>query len=226
MHVILLTTKIQMFMFWVDEWQLWRYTQHAPIPRGGKEQWSRCLCSLVVRHPPRENKIWGSNPAFHDWVMPLVLWELPCLTSAITGSVLGLDCLMSVYCDWLRKPVWSATSVSVWQHVQSSKQVHTEDTLFLFLGCSANRKQSPKWDIYQSHTQENLMNSATPRTSSHVTQKKDYSPNYWYWCCNMTFAFVDGHIYSRMFQKLCFYTCERFAQLWYQMMLDEILCMC
>ena len=32
-------------------------------------------------------------------------------------SVLGLVCPVSVYCDWVRWTVWSATSISVWQHI-------------------------------------------------------------------------------------------------------------
>ena len=49
--------------------------------------------------------------------------------SGIIGSVLGLVGLVSVYCDWVRWTVWSATSISVWQHVQLSKQIHQRDTL-------------------------------------------------------------------------------------------------
>ena len=29
------------------------------------------LCGLMVRHPPREGKIWGSNPAFPVRVIPV-----------------------------------------------------------------------------------------------------------------------------------------------------------
>ena len=31
---------------------------------------------------------------------------------------------MLAYCDWVRWKVWSATSISVWQHVQLPEQVH------------------------------------------------------------------------------------------------------
>ena len=45
------------------------------------------------------------------------------------GSALGLVGLVSVYCDWVRWKVWSATSVSVWQYVKLSEQIHPWDTL-------------------------------------------------------------------------------------------------
>ena len=41
----------------------------------------------------------------------------------IIGSVLGLIGPVSVYCDWVRWKVWSATSISVWQHVKLSEQI-------------------------------------------------------------------------------------------------------
>ena len=36
---------------------------------------------------------------------------------------------VSVYCDWVRWKVWSATSIWVWQHVKLSEQIHPWDTL-------------------------------------------------------------------------------------------------
>ena len=35
---------------------------------------------------------------------------------------------MSVYCDWVRSKVWSAASISVWQHVNLSTQIRPWDT--------------------------------------------------------------------------------------------------
>ena len=54
---------------------------------------------------------------------------LPCQAPGIIGSVLGLVGPVSVYCDWVRWKVGSATSISVWQHVKLSKQIHPWDTL-------------------------------------------------------------------------------------------------
>ena len=42
----------------------------------------------------------------------------------VIGSGLGLVGLVSVYCDWVRWKIWPATSISVWQHVKLSEQVH------------------------------------------------------------------------------------------------------
>ena len=38
----------------------------------------------------------------------------------VIGSVLGLVCLVSVYCDCVRWQVSFASSMSVWQHVKFS----------------------------------------------------------------------------------------------------------
>ena len=48
---------------------------------------------------------------------------LPCQAPGIAGSVLKLVSLVSVYCDWVRWKVWSATSISVWQYVKLSDQI-------------------------------------------------------------------------------------------------------
>ena len=86
--------------------------------------------------PPREWKITGSNPAcaeifFRGRVIPvtekLALQWLPCEAHGIIGSVLGL--VGSVSCDWVRWKVWSATSISVWQHIKLSEQIRPWDTL-------------------------------------------------------------------------------------------------
>ena len=64
---------------------------------------------------------------FRGWVTP-VTWKLalqwpPCQAPGVLGSVLGLVLPVSVYCDWVRWKVWSATSVSVWQHIQLSRSI-------------------------------------------------------------------------------------------------------
>ena len=41
----------------------------------------------------------------------------------VIGSVLGLVGTVSAYFDWVRWKAWSATSISVWQHVKLSEQV-------------------------------------------------------------------------------------------------------
>ena len=59
---------------------------------------------------------------------------------------------MSVYCDWVRWKVWSATCISVWQHVKLSEQIRPWDTL----ACC--------WDVKQP-TNNNLFPSSVCSTS-------------------------------------------------------------
>ena len=112
--------------------------------------WLPCdrIVGLVVRCPPRERKIPGSNPAcariFRSRIIPvtskLALQWLPCQAPGIIGSALGLVGPVSVYCDWVRWKVWSATSISVWQHVKLSEQIRPWDTL----ACCWDVKQPTK----------------------------------------------------------------------------------
>ena len=55
-------------------------------------------------------------------------WQ-PCQAPGVIRSVLGLVGPVSVYCDWVRWKLWSATSISVWQHVKLSEQIRPWDTL-------------------------------------------------------------------------------------------------
>ena len=48
---------------------------------------------------------------------------LPYQPPGVIGSALGLVGPVSVYCDWVRWKVVSATSISVWQHIQLSEQI-------------------------------------------------------------------------------------------------------
>ena len=59
----------------------------------------------------------------------LALQWLPCQAPGVIGSALGPVSPVSVYCDWVRWKVWSATSISVWQHVKLSGQIRPWDTL-------------------------------------------------------------------------------------------------
>ena len=52
-------------------------------------------------------------------------WQAP----GVIRSALGLVGPVSVYCDWMRYKVGSATSISVWQHVKLSEQIRPWDTL-------------------------------------------------------------------------------------------------
>ena len=54
---------------------------------------------------------------------------LPCQALGVIGSALALVGPVSVYCDWVRWKVRSATSISVWQHVKLPEQIRPWDTL-------------------------------------------------------------------------------------------------
>ena len=59
----------------------------------------------------------------------LALQWLPCQSSGVFVSALELVGPVSVYCDWVRWKVGSATAISVWQHVKLSEQIRPRDTL-------------------------------------------------------------------------------------------------
>ena len=60
----------------------------------------------------------------------LVLRWLPCQAPGVMGSALGLVSPVSVYSDWVRQKVGSATSFSVWQHVQLSELIRDTQGCF------------------------------------------------------------------------------------------------
>ena len=76
---------------------------------------------------PRERKVPGSNPAFAGiFSGSSHTCDLNTDTPVAPGvirSALGLVGPVSVYCDWVRWKVGSATSISVWQHVKLSVQI-------------------------------------------------------------------------------------------------------
>ena len=59
----------------------------------------------------------------YRWLKNLALQWLPCQAPGVIGSALGLVGPVSVYCDWVRWTVGSATSISVWQHLKLSRSV-------------------------------------------------------------------------------------------------------
>ena len=90
---------------------------------------AHCLFGLMVKASALRVEDLGFNSCFRcgdfaGWVIPvtLALQWLPCQAPGIMGWTLGLVDLVSVYCVWVRYKVWSATFISVWQHVQLSEQ--------------------------------------------------------------------------------------------------------
>ena len=81
----------------------------------------------------------------------ITLQWLPCQAPGVIGSALGLVGPVSVYCDWVRWKVWSATSISVWQHVKLSEQIRPWDAL----ACC--------WDVKQP-TNKQLLRGGTFET--------------------------------------------------------------
>ena len=59
----------------------------------------------------------------------LILQWIPCQAPGVTRLLLALVGPVSVYCDWVRWKVRSATFISVWQHVQLSGQIRPRVTL-------------------------------------------------------------------------------------------------
>ena len=60
----------------------------------------------------------------HTKKQKLVLQWIPYQAPDVIGSALGMVGPMSVYCDWVRQQVRSATPVSWWQHVQLPEQIY------------------------------------------------------------------------------------------------------
>ena len=151
-------TLIQIRWCLVTHWLvgLDRITQHLALA------WTASLAKWL-RRPPRERRIGGSNPAcagiLQGRVIPvtLALQWLPCQAPGVIGSVLGLVSPVSVYCDWVRWKVGSATSLSVWQHLKLPEQICPWDTLAYCwdvkqicpwdtLACCWDVKQICPWD--------------------------------------------------------------------------------
>ena len=116
----------------------------------------------MIRRPPRELKIPGSNPVCtgifsgSSYTNGLRTGTPVATLPSFVGSALVLVGPVLVYCDWVRWKVWSATSISVWQRVKLSEKIRPSDTL----ACC--------WDVKQP-TSKQLF--TTPgRTTPHSTQ--------------------------------------------------------
>ena len=86
------------------------------------------LVGLVVKAFASRAKEPGFESRFsessHTSDLKLALQLLPCQAPGDIGSALGLVGPVSVYCDLVWWKVGSATSISVWQHVKLSEQIH------------------------------------------------------------------------------------------------------
>ena len=146
-------------VFWV------RTAHQQELSCSSDSQWFPSL--LFCHKPPCWPSAWGiclrsgrsgvriplATGCFPGWVIPvtskLALQWLHCQVPCIIGSVLGLVGLVSVYCYWVRHKVWSATFISVWQHVKLSVQIRPWDTL----ACFWDVKQATNTQTYVHKTQ-------------------------------------------------------------------------
>ena len=88
------------------------------------------LVGLVVKASTSRAEDPGFESCLHcDFSRLSHTSDLKIGTPGVTGSMLGLVGQVSVYCDWVRWKVWSATSNSVWQYLKLSEQIHPWDTL-------------------------------------------------------------------------------------------------
>ena len=91
------------------------------------------LVGLVVRRHLESGRSRVRIPIapgfFRGRVIPvtskLALHSLPYQAPGVIGSALGLVGPVSVHCDWVRWKVWSAASISMWQHVKLSEQTRS-----------------------------------------------------------------------------------------------------
>ena len=72
-------------------------------------------------------------------VKTVVTWRSSAAMTPAPGvirTLLGLAGPLSVHCDWLEYRVWSATSISVWQHIHLSEQICPWNTQsYMLLWC-------------------------------------------------------------------------------------------
>ena len=138
----------------------------------------------------------------------LALQWLPCQAPGVIGSMLGLVSLVSVYCDWVRLKVWSATSISVWQHVKLSGQICPWDAL----ACC--------WDVKQT-TNNTFWHPKNKGFSWEGPVKFVTSPHsffflsfffffllsrrsrHGYFCCNLTWLIYIKRCLKSVFMVIC-----------------------
>ena len=96
----------------------------------------RCIASTTQR----SSLYWSQSPTcdstYHSSGVPSIPPSLlPC--AEVSTPTCDSTCHSSV-CDWMRYTVWSATSISVWQHVNLHEQTHPWETQ----ACCWNVKQA------------------------------------------------------------------------------------
>ena len=110
-------------------------TQHHSLLRfrasgyGGRhtcwgENCEYCFGGFVIKRPPQEWEIRILSWTCHTSDLNRVLWWLPCQASGVKGSLLRMVGPVSL----------SASSISVWQHVQTVQADPSRGHSSIFLG--------------------------------------------------------------------------------------------
>ena len=102
------------------------------------------LVGLVVKASASWAADRGLDFSFSPWIFFKAVWYqwLPFQAPGVIGSALGLVGPVSVHCDWVRRKVCCAVSISVWQRVKLSEQIGPWDTLACY------------WDVKQASNQQ------------------------------------------------------------------------
>ena len=95
----------------------------------------------------------------HQWLKKLALQRLPYQAPGVVGSVLGLVGPVSIYWDWVRWKVWSATSISVWQRVKLFEQIRPWDTLACCWDVKQASKQATNISVNAPHQLDRMVDS-------------------------------------------------------------------
>ena len=109
------------------------------------------LIGLMVRASPSRAADFCSIPTFGvdlflGWhisvTFKLVIQWLPCQAPGVCFRVSAGSGRPCVSILWLGEQIWSATSISVWQHIQLSEQIHSWVTLACYWDISQPKDKS------------------------------------------------------------------------------------
>ena len=134
------------------------YSRHTGLMVDGYLSVGTVSLTKWLKRPPRQRKIPGSIHACagifpgssHTSDLKIGTPVATLQGACVIGTVQGLVGPVSVYCNWVRWKVWSATSISVWQHVKLSEQIRPLYTL----SCRCDIKQPTNnlFVCYSRHT--------------------------------------------------------------------------
>ena len=103
----------------------------------------------------------------------------------LLGQTLRLVVPVSVHCDWVGLKVWSASPITVWQHVPSYKQIRSVDTLAC---CKDVKQRTTNKNLFEVTVMFVWRHCATPLTSLWTPKMSLWHPTnvsvtlYWRHC--------------------------------------------